>query len=335
MNFPLDLHNYHSPRTSLNPTYSTPQMSNNFLKLFNTFVGKLDQKKQTLPTLLQGSAPLLVPQFIDDPIQQLSWEMVRALEQDNFFLNYQPQIDLVTGHLLGVETLIRWQHPTLGPVSPATFIPIAEKNGLIVPIGYWVLKQSCLQYQKWRSLGIPPFKLSVNLSLRQLQEADLVSQIQTILQETQMNPQELALEVTESLMYQDPEKVITRLTRLKKMGIQVALDDFGVGYSSLSYLKNLPLHILKIDKSFLDDLITTEKDQVILQSIIELGHRLDLKIIAEGVENQGQVELLKTMNCDYGQGYLFSRPLGRIEMTRYFQDFPKKNINHPPSLVLV
>ncbi|MFN9174239.1 MAG: EAL domain-containing protein [Synechocystis sp.] len=162
--------------------------------------------------------------------------MVKALENDDFFLHYQPQINLLTGQLLGVETLIRWQHPQLGLVSPGTFIPIAEKSGMIVPLGYWVLKQSCLQYQKWRALGIFPFKLSVNLSLRQLQEDDLVSRIQAILQETRMNPKELALEVTESLMYQEPEKVIARLTRLKQLGIQIAIDDFGMVYSSLSYL---------------------------------------------------------------------------------------------------
>lgn len=252
--------------------------------------------------------------------ETLVWDLFHALEKEEFTLHYQPQIHLDTGNLLGVETLIRWRHPRLGPISPAEFIPIAEKTGLIVPIGYWVLKQSCLQYQRWRSLGIPPFKLAVNLSLRQLQEEDLLNKIQWILEDTQMNPKELALEVTESLVFQDPDQAIARLIGLQKMGIQIAIDDFGVGYSSLSYLKNLPIHTLKIDKSFLDDLITTEKNQVILQSIIELGHRLNLKIIAEGVESQEQLNILKEMKCDYGQGYLFSRPLGLLEITHYFQE---------------
>ena len=178
-------------------------MSNSLLKSFQALAVRLKIKKSPLP---------VVHQPIDDPVQKLGWDMVKSLEQDDFFLHYQPQIHLPTGQVLGVETLIRWQHPQLGIVSPATFIPIAEKNGLIVPMGYWVLKQSCLQYQKWRALGISPFKLSVNLSLRQLQEEDLLSRIQAILQETQMNPKNLALEVTESLMYQEPEKVIARLS---------------------------------------------------------------------------------------------------------------------------
>jgi EAL domain-containing protein (putative c-di-GMP-specific phosphodiesterase class I) len=254
-----------------------------------------------------------------DTSKTLVWDLFQALEKEEFTLHYQPQIHLDTGNLLGVETLIRWRHPRLGPISPAEFIPIAEKTGLIVPIGYWVLKQSCLQYQRWRSLDIPPFKLAVNLSLRQLQEEDLLNRIQWILEETQMNPKELALEVTESLVFQDPAQAIARLTGLQKMGIQIAIDDFGVGYSSLSYLKNLPIHTLKIDKSFLDDLITIEKNQVILQSIIELGHRLSLQIIAEGIESQEQLDILKEMKCDYGQGYLFSHPLGLPEITHYFQ----------------
>lgn len=153
-----------------------------------------------------------------DASETLVWDLFHALEKEEFTLHYQPQIHLNTGSLLGVETLIRWRHSRLGPISPVEFIPIAEKTGLIVPIGYWVLKQSCLQYQRWRSLGIPPFKLAVNLSLRQLQEEDLLSKIQWILEETQMNPKELALEVTESLVFQDPDQAVARLMGLKKNG---------------------------------------------------------------------------------------------------------------------
>ncbi len=255
-----------------------------------------------------------------DYVQDLAWAMTQALEQDKFHLNYQPQIEIKTGNLLGVETLIRWNHPRLGFISPAEFIPIAEKTGLIVPIGYWVLKQSCLQYKKWIAIGIPPFKLSVNLSLRQLQESNLIQQVKKILQETQMDPQELTLEVTESLMLQEPGQVINRLNQLNELGLKIAIDDFGVGYSSLSYLKDLPLHTLKIDKSFLDELLTKEKNQIILQSIIELGHRLALKIVAEGVESEKQLDMLNTMDCDYGQGYLFSRPLGLDDATTFFQN---------------
>lgn len=242
----------------------------------------------------------------------------QALEQEQFILNYQPQIDLETGQLLGVESLIRWQHPYLGAVAPAEFIPIAEETGLIVPIGHWVLRQSCLQYQKWRASGVPAFKLSVNLSIRQLEEPNLVNQIKAILQETKINPAHLSLEITESLVINDAATAIARLTELQQLGLHIAIDDFGTGYSSLSFLKDLPVHTLKIDKSFLDDLINARKNQLILQSIIELGHRLKLKIIAEGIENHEQFNFLKMMSCDYGQGYFFSRPLGLSDITHYF-----------------
>lgn len=304
----------------------------NFHRLLVTFLSFVSSPQQMLADLsrwFRNLTPTLGNRnkqidgrdggLVGDYIQNLAWDMAQSLEQDRFHLNYQPQIEIKTGNLLGVETLIRWNHPRLGLISPADFIPIAEKTGLIVPMGYWVLEQSCLQYKKWRASGIPPFKLSVNLSLRQLQEDNLIPQVKKILQETQMNPQELSLEVTESLMLQEPGQAINRLNQLNDLGLAIAIDDFGVGYSSLSYLKDLPLHTLKIDKCFLDDLLTKEKNQVILQSIIELGHRLTLKIIAEGVESQEQLDMLNDMDCDYGQGYLFSRPLGLKETTAFFQ----------------
>ncbi len=279
------------------------------------------QKPPTTPFSLTAS----LPEWIQ--------ELCQALENQALSLSYQPQIHLGTGELLGVETLLRWQHPQLGMISPADFIPIAEKTGLIVPIGYWVLRQSCRQYQQWQREGIPPFKLSVNLSLRQLQEPDLVAQIKAILQETDMNPQYLALEITESLMFYEPEKAIARLNQLKHLGIQIEIDDFGVGYSSLSYLKDLPVQTLKIDKSFLDNLLGTKKNQVILHSIIELGHRLALNIIAEGIENQEQLTLLRQMNCDYGQGYFFSRPLDFPAITHYFHQQRSPRQEHCPLLI--
>lgn len=296
---------------------SSPQaMLDNLSKWFRNFTIPNFSNKSSL---LHGVNKVAnSPQF-NDPIQNLAWEMAHCLEQNKFHLHYQPQVDIKTGALLGVETLIRWHHPHLGFISPAEFIPIAEQTGLIVPMGYWVLQQSCLQYQRWLSQGIPPFKLSVNLSLRQLQEANLVTEIQSIVTQTQISCQQITLEVTESLMLYEPGETINRLNQLNEMGIQIAIDDFGVGYSSLSYLKDLPLQTLKIDKSFLDDLLTREKNQVILQSIIELGHRLNLKIVAEGVESVEQLAMLKSMDCDYGQGYLFSRPLTDQDTTTFFR----------------
>ena len=246
-------------------------------------------------------------------------ELSQALEKDELFLDYQPQIDLETGQLLGVESLVRWHHPRLGRISPADFIPIAEETGLIVPMGYWILRRACQQYQQWQSLAIAPFKLSVNLSLCQLKDPNLVAVIRSILIETEINPYHLELEITESFMVSDISAAIATLTELRGLGIQIAIDDFGTGYSTLSSLKNLPIQTLKIDKSFLDDLLLTNKNKVILESIIELGHRLKLKIIAEGIENEGQLKILKAMNCDCGQGYFLSRPLHLEALSDYFR----------------
>ena len=246
-------------------------------------------------------------------------ELSQALERDELFLDYQPQIDLETGQLSGVESLVRWHHPRLGRISPADFIPIAEETGLIIPMGYWILRRACQQYKQWQSLGIASFKLSVNLSLCQLKDPNLVPVIRSILIETEINPDYLELEITESFMVSDISAAIATLTELRKLGIQIAIDDFGTGYSSLSSLKNLPIQTLKIDKSFLDDLLVTNKNQVILQSIIELGHRLKLQIIAEGIENEGQLKMLKAMNCDCGQGYFLSRPLHLEALIHYFR----------------
>ena len=297
------------------------QSLRHWLKSFNPSFRPFVRQQAETPFALTASLP--------DWIK----ELCQALENQDFSLSYQPQIHLATGELFGVETLLRWQHPQLGFISPAHFIPIAEKTGLIVPMGYWVLRQSCRQYQQWQREGIAPFKLSVNLSLRQLQEPDLVQRIQEILRETGMNPQHLALEITESLMFQEPDKAIARLHQLKRLGIQIAIDDFGVGYSSLSYLKDLPIQTLKIDKSFLDDLLTIQKNQVILQSIIELGHRLTLNIIAEGIENQEQLTVLRQMNCDYGQGYFFSRPLEFSDITQYFHHQLVQRQDYYPLLI--
>jgi EAL domain-containing protein (putative c-di-GMP-specific phosphodiesterase class I) len=189
-------------------------------------------------------------------------ELSQALERDELFLDYQPQIDLETGQLLGVESLVRWHHPRLGRISPADFIPIAEETGLIIPMGYWILRRACQQYQQWQSLAIAPFKLSVNLSLCQLKDPNLVAVIRSILIETEINPYHLELEITESFMVSDISAAIATLTELRGLGIQIAIDDFGTGYSSLSSLKNLPIQTLKIDKSFLDDLLIINKNQL-------------------------------------------------------------------------
>ncbi|MEB3308787.1 MAG: EAL domain-containing protein [Snowella sp.] len=250
-------------------------------------------------------------------------DLYEALARQQFSLHYQPQIEVATGHFLGVESLIRWQHPKLGWISPAQFIPIAEQTGLIINIGYWVLTQACTQYQNWMRQGIPPFKLSVNLSARQLQQPDLVERIRQILLATGMEPRYLELEITESYKLFDLNTAIATLKNLHQLGIKIAIDDFGIGYSSLSFLKTFPVNTLKIDKSFLEDLITTSKSWIVLQNIIELGHKLNLKIVAEGVENDEQFNTLKKMKCDCIQGYFISRPLNLEEITQFFHQKQK------------
>jgi EAL domain-containing protein (putative c-di-GMP-specific phosphodiesterase class I) len=254
-----------------------------------------------------------------DPASNIGLALVTALQEKQFLLNYQPQIDLRTGEILGVEALMRWQHPQKGLISPAEFIPVAEERGLIVPMGYWALEASCRQYQAWLAAGMRPFKLAVNLSMRQLQEADLVERIAEILTTTGMDTRYLTLEVTESCMVQNQDRVIAHLSSLQKLGIHIAIDDFGVGYASLSVLKNFPVHTLKIDRSFLENLIPSSRNHVILGSIIELGHHLKLNLIAEGIENLHQLQVLRGMNCHYGQGYFFSRPLASTSVCQYFQ----------------
>ncbi|MBJ7901439.1 MAG: EAL domain-containing protein [Cyanobacteria bacterium RI_101] len=254
----------------------------------------------------------------------LATELAAALATDSLTLAYQPQIDLRTGRLGGVEALVRWNHPQQGVISPAEFIPLAEATGLIVPLGDWVLRESCRQYRRWLNAGVAPFKLSVNISPRQLEEPDLGERLQAILVETGVAPEALTLEITESCMLDEPQTVIAHLTALRRLGVQIAIDDFGVGYSSLAFLKDLPVNLLKLDKAFLDGATPGSKNQVILAGIIELGHRLQLRLVAEGIENGEQLALLKKLHCDVGQGYLLSPPLSSQDMTRHFRQ-PQAN----------
>ncbi|WZL71928.1 EAL domain-containing protein [Clostridiaceae bacterium 35-E11] len=232
-----------------------------------------------------------------------------ALKRKELMVYYQPQIDVVSNTMIGMEALIRWHHPSLGFISPLKFIPLAEETGLIHSIGEWVLCTACSQNKLWQDKGYPPLKMSVNLSARQLQHQNLARQIEMILQETRMDASWLTLEITESLAMKDLDKTLIILKELRKMGIQIALDDFGSGYSSLTYLKKLPIDILKMDKSFVYDCIDYSDDAAITKAVIDLAHGMDLKVVAEGVETPEQLSTLKKQHCDIAQGYLFSKPL--------------------------
>ena len=234
----------------------------------------------------------------------------RALERNELVLHYQPQIALSDSALVGVEALVRWQHPERGLIPPAVFIPVAEESALCVPIGEWVLRTACRQSQIWRSQGHPPLRMAVNLSGRQFSERGLPALVAGILAESDLadRPQLLELEVTESMLMADTEKTAATLAALHAMGVRLAIDDFGTGYSSLSYLKRFRINTLKIDRSFVSD-ITSEADGRIASLVVTLGHSLGLTVIAEGVENPEQVAFLKRTGCDELQGYYFSPPL--------------------------
>jgi diguanylate cyclase (GGDEF)-like protein len=244
-------------------------------------------------------------------LKSLSLEnsMRRGLERDEFILHYQPQFCAETGKFTGVEALVRWRHPELGMVPPLDFISIAEDTGLIVPLGEWILRTACEQNAAWQRTGFMPFRVGVNLSLRQFQDSDFVETVSRILTESGLEPQYLELELTESLLMDNAELTIETLHRLRSLGIKISIDDFGSGYSSLSYLKNLPIDVLKIDQTFVRDLTTDANDIAIVKTIITLAHNLRLKTIAEGVETEEQSTILSNLGCDELQGYLFSKPL--------------------------
>ncbi len=230
----------------------------------------------------------------------------KALERSELLLYYQPQIDIRQRQIIGVEALIRWKHPELGIISPTDFIPLAEESGLITSIGEWALRTASRQHQRWLEQGLPPIRMGVNLSSLQFRDQDWVMTIENVLQEGMVEPRFLELELTEGIVMRDVEETMSTLHYLKKLGIGLAIDDFGTGYSSLSYLKRLPLDTIKIDRAFIKDLTTNEQDASITKAIIALGHSLDLRVIAEGVETEGQFRHLEEQGCDEIQGYLFS-----------------------------
>jgi diguanylate cyclase (GGDEF)-like protein/PAS domain S-box-containing protein len=232
-----------------------------------------------------------------------------GLERGEFFVEYQPQVDLATFQPVGMEALVRWQHPGLGLLLPAEFIQLAEESGLIVPIGNWVMRAACLQSKYWQEMRLEPMRLSVNFSARQFGQPTFVSTIAAILTETKLDPVWLELELTEGSIMKDPEQAIEKLKALRQMGIKIAIDDFGTGYSSLSYLKRFPIDTLKIDKSFVNDVCTDPNDAAIVRAIVTLGHSLGLTVIAEGVETQGQLDYVNSIGCDMVQGFLFSKSL--------------------------
>ncbi len=270
-------------------------------------------------TLGKGQYQIFDPEMHDAAIQvlQLENDLRRAIERQEFIVHYQPIIALSTSKIVGFEALVRWDHSQRGMVSPGLFIPVAEETGLINQIGNWVLRESCHQLQQWyqeKLLDYPLF-MSVNLSARQFAQSDLIEQIDQILEETQLNPQNLKLEITESVLMNNTQSVKGIMQQLRQRKIQLCIDDFGTGYSSLSYLYNFPVDTLKIDRSFIRYLDEKTDSLGLIPAIMKIAQTLKMSVIAEGIETSEQLAQLKSLNCEFGQGYLFSKPVDRKKAT--------------------
>jgi len=251
----------------------------------------------------------------------LETSLRRALERNELLLHYQPKLDLKTGRIVGVEALVRWQHPEAGLLYPDRFIPLAEETGLIVQIGEWVLRTACAQNRAWQDQGLPPVVMSVNLSPRQFAHQNLLEDVARVLKQTGLDPAYLELEITEGAVMNNPEQAVILLNRLKAFGIHFAIDDFGTGYSSLNYLKRFPLNTLKIDRTFIRDLPGDSDDAAITQAILAMAHSLRLVVVAEGVETAEQMRFLLDNHCDEIQGYYFSRPQPANDFALLLRDY--------------
>jgi diguanylate cyclase (GGDEF)-like protein len=258
---------------------------------------------------------LYEPEMSVDALKRLQLEadLIRAVERDELTLVYQPVVDLASETVVGFEALIRWHHPTLGLISPDQFIPVAEENGMILPIGRWVIDTACATAARWVREKEPGLHIAVNVSGRQLSSGQIVGDVARAIETTGLPPSALILEITETSLVREPEIAAARLAELRELGVRLAIDDFGTGYSSLSYLRQFPVDILKIDRSFIDTINETEHIPPLVQALLSLGRTLDVAIVAEGIEHRAQHELLQGQRCAFGQGFLFAQPLGAEE----------------------
>jgi diguanylate cyclase (GGDEF)-like protein/PAS domain S-box-containing protein len=249
----------------------------------------------------------------------LESELRRGIERDELALYYQPQVDLGSGRIVGMEALVRWRHPVRGLVAPEMFIGIAEQTGVIGRLGEWVLRRACHDLQRLEAMGLGGVRVGVNISPRQFTDPDIVAKIRSIVEESRITPSDLDIEITETTLMSDPERVIVQLQQLKSRGIHISLDDFGTGFSSLNYLKRFPADTLKLDRSFVADVAAGSKDEAIAMTIVTLAHSMGMTALAEGVEKLDQYELLLHLGCDVAQGYLFSPPLTFDEMVKHLE----------------
>ncbi|MFD1954122.1 putative bifunctional diguanylate cyclase/phosphodiesterase [Paenibacillus thailandensis] len=259
----------------------------------------------------RNTCRLYTPSMNELPQKEVMLEsgLYPALESNQFMLYYQPKVDLESGRIYAAEALLRWKHPEFGMVPPMEFIPIAEKTGFIIPLGEWVLREACRQVKRWEKQGLPQLSVSVNMSMIQFQQKNIVHTIQSIISEEGVRPQQIELELTESIFMDNPDHTLRILHELKRLGLALSLDDFGTGYSSLSYLQSVPIHYLKLDKSFIHDIVSDYRKQMIFKSLVVIAHNLDLKVVTEGVETAEELDIIKGHQCDSVQGYLYSPPL--------------------------
>jgi EAL domain-containing protein (putative c-di-GMP-specific phosphodiesterase class I) len=245
---------------------------------------------------------------------QLEAAMRRAIERREFRLHYQPKVELAGGAICGLEALLRWQPPDRALVAPLEFVAVLEDTGLIVPVGEWVMREVCRQIQAWKAAGLSVPPVAVNLSARQFQQKDLESRLREVLEAAGIDPSLIEFELTESVLMKDPELAARTMRGLKRCGVKLSVDDFGTGYSSLAYLKRFPIDTLKIDRAFVNDVTTDSEDAAIVLSIIGLARGLNLRVIAEGVESEGQAQFLRTHGCHEMQGYYAARPAAAEEV---------------------
>ena len=260
--------------------------------------------------------------LLTDKSLEVETELRVALERNEFRLYYQPKVDLETGKIDGVEALIRWEHPEKGLISPINFISITEKTGLIIPMGEWVLRTACLQNREWINAGLSPIVMSVNLSVRQLYQPNIVDVVRQVLIETELSPEYLELEITESMLM-DKDQALDAIRGLRQLGVQISLDDFGTGYSSLHYLHEFKIDKIKIDQSFIRNCTSDLNNATIVKMIIAMAHHLKIKVVAEGIETRDELIFLQQNSCHHGQGYLFSRPLPPEELIQFFHPIEK------------
>lgn len=295
-----------------------PYSATNWETLLKNAEIAVHQSKQTDPKSLYLYQPEMGAQL--QHRMNLENDLSSALTKQEFFLHYQPQIDLHTGKVFGLEALLRWQHPEWGLISPDEFIPLAEKNGQIFAITDWVLRTACTQNKAWQEAGIPPITMAVNVSPHQFNDYELSVQVKQALEVSGLAPEYLELELTEGIMLDNPDIALSAIHKLTDLGIKISLDDFGTGFSSLSYLKSIQANRIKIDKSFITDLTINPDDAVIVLSIIAMAHQMGRQVIAEGVENEVQMKYLFQHHCDEIQGYYFSRPLPAHEVEALLTD---------------